>query len=50
MQLRIDTGKIDDSMSAMRLTSPGQIAWMQNSLEGVGQLDPVVVRKKGAVY
>ncbi len=50
MQRRIDTGKIGDSMSAMRVTCLEQIAWIQNSLEGEGQLHPVVVRKKGAVY
>ncbi|MCP4142430.1 MAG: ParB/RepB/Spo0J family partition protein, partial [Chloroflexi bacterium] len=50
MQLRLNKGKIDDLMSAMRLPPPEQIIWMQNSLEGVGQLHPVVVRKKGAGY
>ncbi len=37
-------------MSAMRVTRPKEIAWMQNSLEGVGELHQVVERKKGAVY
>ena len=50
MHLSIEIGKIDQSLSEMRLTRPEQIAGMQNSLKSVGQLQPVVVRKKGPVY
>ncbi|MCK5784827.1 MAG: ParB/RepB/Spo0J family partition protein [Desulfobacterales bacterium] len=50
MHLSIEIGKIDRSFSEMRLTRPEQIAWMQNSLKAVGQLHPVVVRKKKDVY
>ena len=50
MQLSIKIETIDLSFSEMRLTRPEQIRSMQNSLEAVGQLQPVIVRKKGPVY
>lgn len=50
MQLSIRIETICLSLSEMRLTRPEQISGMQNSLETVGQLQPVVVRKKGSVY
>lgn len=50
MHISINISEIDDSMSTLRLTRPEQIACMQGSLELVGQLHPVVVRKKGPVY
>ena len=50
MQQSIKLKEIDCSFSAMRLTRPEQIAAMQNSLGSSGQLQPVVVRKKGTAY
>lgn len=41
---------IRDSYSQMRLTLPGQIAAMQRSLESVGQLQPVIVKREGDIY
>jgi len=50
MQQTIKLGSIDCTLSAMRLTKPEQITAMQNSLESLGQLQPIVVRKKGKLY
>ncbi|MFZ2147087.1 MAG: ParB/RepB/Spo0J family partition protein [Sedimentisphaerales bacterium] len=41
---------IDDGLSFLRLTRPEQISWMQHSMETVGQLRSVIVRRKGTVY
>jgi ParB family transcriptional regulator, chromosome partitioning protein len=46
----IDIETIDQSLSVLRLTTPEQIASMQNSLKTDGQLQPIVVRKKGIGY
>jgi ParB/RepB/Spo0J family partition protein len=46
----LDLEKIDDSLSGLRLTRPEQIKGMQKSLEQVGQLQGVVVRKQGKGY
>jgi len=46
----INLDRIDDSLSQMRLTRPEQVKVMQNSLEVVGQLHPVIVRKKESCY
>ena len=50
MQHSIKIETIDLSLSEMRLTRPEQISGMQNSLETVGQLQAVIVRKKDSVY
>jgi len=50
MQHSIKTGTIDFSLSGMRLTRPEQIKSMQHSIESMGQLQPVVVRKKDTAY
>ena len=44
MQERIAIEKIDISLSEMRLTRPEQITSMHDSLDRLGQLNPVVVR------
>jgi len=50
LQQLIKLDMIDDCLSAMRLTRPEQITMMQNSLESLGQLHPVIVRKKESCY
>ena len=50
MQELIKIETIDNSLSVLRLTRPEQITAMQKSLETVGQLQPVIVRKNGSVY
>lgn len=50
MPTRLGIEKIDESLSGLRLTRPEQIKGMQKSLEHVGQLQGVVVRKKGEAY
>jgi len=41
---------IDDGLSFLRLTRPEQISWMQHSMETVGQLRSVIVRRKATKY
>lgn len=50
MVLWVEIEKIDVSLSGLRLTRPEQIKKMQRSLEQVGQLQAVVVRKRGTSY
>jgi len=50
LQQLIKLSMIDDCLSAMRLTRPEQITMMQKSLESLGQLHPVIVRKKNSLY
>lgn len=50
LQQLIKLDMIDDCLSAMRLTRPEQITLMQNSLESLGQLHPVIVREKDSLY
>lgn len=50
LQQLIKLDMIDDCLSAMRLTRPEQITMMQKSLESLGQLHPVIVRKKNSHY
>jgi ParB/RepB/Spo0J family partition protein len=46
----IGLDSFDTSLSIYRLIFPGQIKMMQQSLERVGQLQPVIVRQTGEVY
>jgi len=46
----IGLDSFDTSLSIYRLIFPGQIKMMKQSLERVGQLQPVIVRQTGEVY
>jgi ParB/RepB/Spo0J family partition protein len=50
MPIQVDIKKIEESLSVFRLTRPEQIRKMESSLEQVGQLQGVVVRKQGDSY
>lgn len=49
-QQPIKLATLDESFSRFRLTTPGQVQAMQRSLESVGQLHPVIVRRTGARF
>jgi len=49
-QQGIKLATLDESFSRFRLTTPGQVQVMQRSLESVGQLHPVIVRRTGAGF
>ncbi len=50
MPEKIAIEKIDTSLSVLRLTRPVQIRSMQDSLDRLGQLNPVVVRRTQSGY
>jgi len=46
----IELDAFDTSLSSYRLLFPGQIKMMKQSLERVGQLQPVIARQTGESY
>ena len=46
----IKLDEFDTSLSIYRLLHPGQIKLMQQSMERVGQLQPVITRRNGDRY
>jgi ParB/RepB/Spo0J family partition protein len=50
MQESVKLENIDVSLSSLRLTRPEQISAMRNSLDLLGQVQPVIVRKKEGFY
>ncbi|MCX6011837.1 MAG: ParB N-terminal domain-containing protein [Chloroflexi bacterium] len=47
---QIELEKFDTGLSIYRLVLPGQIKMMQQSLERLGQLQPVITRRTGDLY
>lgn len=50
IQQQIELTALDTSLSHMRLMRPEQIKDMERSIQRLGQLQPVIVRKKGTGY